>query len=67
MAKRSPWFNARTEPPVNGGVDDKFEQRCNATPPPHNQYKRVDMASKFWIESYSCPRCQWRGLLRDPK
>jgi len=26
-AKRSPWFNARAEPPVNGGADAMYEAR----------------------------------------
>ena len=61
---RSPWFNARTQPPVNGYVTDEYEWRC-----PGLTQNGVDIAMKQNIRKYGddCPRCQWRGLLRDPK
>ena len=65
MNKRSPWFNARTQPPVNGWLDDEYEQRCKAKRPPHSQDKPIDMAYRLWLTHDSCSHCQWRGLLRE--
>ena len=63
-AKRSPWFNARTEPPVNGGRDATYEHRCLSHPLVAN-WRPV---RKLWtadIKRIACDRCQWRGLLRE--
>lgn len=65
--RRSPWFNAHTQPPVNGYVTDEYEQRCRASPPPHIQHNPVERACVGWLRHFSCDRCQWRGLLREPK
>lgn len=59
--KRSPWFNARREPPVNGGPGDKYELMCAG---PYGW-----LTPKLWtvqeIKECACPHCKWRGLLRE--
>lgn len=57
-AKRSPWFNARAEPPVNGGDKSVYEWRCGPS-------TTTLSAQKGWLVLHSCLACQWRGLLRD--
>jgi len=63
--RRSPWFNARTDPPVNGGDDAVYEQRCTRAKPPHLQMKEKEMTSVYWLVRFSCHGCEWRGLLRE--
>ena len=60
--KRSPWFNARTQPPVNGGDRDFYEHSCTE----FGRSITQEFAStiKRWGEQ--CPHCQWRGLMREP-
>ena len=60
--KRSPWFNARAEPPVNGGADAMYEARCES----RSGYRpvRTWKASVIFLGK-RCDRCQWRGLLRE--
>lgn len=62
--KRSPWFNARRQPPVNGGNWAQYEHRC--------WYLRrigISLVPKFRIIGHglACGRCEWRGLLREGK
>lgn len=59
--KRSPWFNARTDPPVNGGDDAVYEWRCSMTGFDLRRAFQADI--KNW--GSHCPFCQWRGLLRE--
>ena len=63
--KRSPWFNARTEPPVNGDADSMYEHRCLAES--HHHWRKPKRMSASWIHWWKCSRCQWRGLLREAK
>ena len=63
--KRSPWFNARTEPPVNGDAWALYEQRCKARRPVHAYSSVNELASVMWLRAMACDRCQWRGLLRE--
>ena len=60
-AKRSPWFNARAEPPVNGGDREFYEHSCTE----FGRSITQEFAStiKRWGEQ--CPHCQWRGLMRE--
>ena len=60
--KRTPWFNARKQPPVNGGDDAQYEHRCkliNRNRPQRTDREDVMLAGRM------CPDCQWRGLLRE--
>ncbi len=60
--RRSPWFNARRDPPVNGGDDAQYEHRCkwiNRNRPQRTDREDVMLAGRM------CPDCQWRGLLRE--
>ena len=63
MAKRSPWFNARTQPPVNGGDFALYEHQC----PGPTGTGDILMNNSATIKAYGaiCPHCQWRGLLRE--
>ena len=61
--KRSPWFNARTQPPVNGGEDAMYEHRCRG--PRHEYWREVRQTRVRWIRYWACDRCQWRGLLLE--
>ncbi len=62
--RRSPWFNARTQPPVNGGDDALYEHRCSAAS--HGtDWRRPVLIKKGAVVHATCPRCQWRGLLRE--
>lgn len=61
--KRSPWFNARTQPPVNGGKDARYEHRCRSLF--HSRWHLPHIATAEWIDWWACPLCQWRGLLRE--
>lgn len=56
--KRTPWFSARHEPPVNGGSDAEYEWKCGDDPPARQ--------SKAFIRNvlWRCPHCQWRGLTK---
>ena len=65
-AKRSPWFNARAEPPVNGGADALYEHRCLAF---ESLGVTCERKSKIlrWAFVTSCSDCQWRGLLKGKK
>jgi hypothetical protein len=58
--RRSPWFNARRDPPVNGGDDAVYERRCTAFPE-----RSPWMAKRIDLLLTRCDRCQWRGLLRE--
>ena len=60
--KRTPWFNAQRDPPVNGDGDAKYEWQCLT------QY-RAKRRTKEWILRWSrvCPQCRWRGLLQPAK
>lgn len=62
--KRSKWFNARREPPVNGGPYAEYEHRCW-----YLSKNGVWRLPKFRIVGHgrACGRCQWRGLLREGK
>ena len=60
-AKRSPWFSARTEPPVNGDRHALYERRC----PLGNIAHEVELVGKTRLIDSACDRCQWRGLLRE--
>ena len=64
--KRSPWFNARTQPPVNGGPDALYEHLCKD---PLGGFGRAtrEPAEQIKMWGQYCPRCQWRGLLREGK
>ena len=66
MNKRSPWFNARAEPPVNGGADALYEHRCLDYPSLGitRERKRTIL---FWACRENCNQCQWRGLLKEKK
>ncbi len=61
--KRSPWFNARTQPPVNGGEGAWYENRCTAP----DSSGDVVINPKRLIKTLGdiCRYCQWRGLLRE--
>lgn len=63
--KRSPWFNARRDPPVNGGPGALYEHRCWYLYGP----SVVARVPKRKIVEYGneCGRCEWRGLLREGK
>jgi hypothetical protein len=61
--RRSPWFNARRDPPVNGGDDAVYEWR-------RKTMRRSNIKHRYKINLLSmrqCHHCQWRGLLRDPE
>lgn len=63
--KRTPWFNAMNEPPVNGDDDARYEWRCLDLTD-----GKTEMTSKGNILRYAldcCADCQWRGLLEQPK
>ncbi len=62
--KRSPWFNARREPPVNGGDSARYEHRCFSYRHGEN-WSRPDWLCKEEILKLNCFDCQWRGLLRE--
>ena len=55
--KRSPWFNARAEPPVNGDNMALYEHRCPRGMGTH-------LLAKHFLLLTFCPHCEWRGLLR---
>jgi hypothetical protein len=57
MSKRTPWFNAKTEPPVNGTENSKYEWRCR-------RGYGIGRRTIWWLYRWSCPDCQWRGLTR---
>ena len=59
--KRSPWFNARRDPPINGGPDAPYEWKCLGYKP-----EKVD-AVTIVDRGLRCNLCQWRGLLREGK
>jgi hypothetical protein len=58
MAKRTPWLNARKQPPVNGGNWAEYEIRCTSPV--------IGFAPQRWgkygILRNRCPHCEWRGL-----
>lgn len=59
--KLSPWFNALTQPPVNGGLLDDYELRCTSRTNGFEPHR----ISKSWIlRRTACPKCQWRGILK---
>lgn len=57
--RRSPWFNARRDPPVNGGDDAMYEHRC-----PIADNGLITLQRREDIKCCCCNLCQWRGLLR---
>ena len=60
--QRTPWFNARNEPPINGDLGALYEVRCSA-----ELREFVILRPKKAIWNKSCRYCQWRGLLSpDP-
>lgn len=62
--KRTPWFNARRDPPVNGGRDSEseYEWKCVGR-------RHAERRTKEWIIKWGkdCPHCQWRGLTAPAK
>ena len=60
-AKKSPWFNARTEPPVNGGPWALYERMC----PNGNMSSKIELVGKRNLTTAACSKCQLRGLLRE--
>ena len=78
--KRSPWFNARRQPPVNGGHASEYEWKCDRVPNGgdgaryehrcfshrHGEdWRKPDWLCKESILKLNCFDCQWRGLLRE--
>ena len=61
--KRSPWFNARRDPPVNGGPTAIYEHRCLG----RHFWKSASTDYARFIVRVACPDCEWRGLLREGK
>jgi hypothetical protein len=61
-AKKSPWFNARTEPPVNGKDDALYEHRCVVT---FGRGSPTKVPKSWLTNGVVCVCCQWRGLLRE--
>lgn len=60
MQTRSPWFSVMKQPPVNGKPSSVYEWKCaNGV-----WLKRADQIKEI---GRRCPRCQWRGLLREEK
>lgn len=62
--KRSPWFNAQAQPPINGGPDAMYEHRCRS----FNHWfdwRKPSRMSASSITKFACDMCQWRGLLRE--
>lgn len=57
MSKRTPWFNAKTEPPVNGDENSEYEWRCL---PEYGIGRR----NVWWLNQLACHKCEWRGLTR---
>jgi len=57
--KRTPWFNAQRQPPVNGDWDAFYELRC--------QQGAAYLWTRREIDQYACPRCKWRGLTQPVK
>lgn len=57
--KRTPWFNARRDPPVNGDRESQYEWRCNGGPPSRQ--------AKDFLRNVVCMNCQWRGLTAPAK
>jgi hypothetical protein len=57
--KRTPWFNARRDPPVNGTLDSQYEWRCGDGLPTRQ--------SKGFLRNLWCASCQWRGLTAPAK
>lgn len=60
MSKRTPWFNVKREPPVNGDENSEYEWRCL----PIHETKRQTL---WWISRWSCRYCEWRGLVKEQK
>jgi len=60
--KRSPWFSAKAQPPVNGGDYAEYEWRCE-----HRWLNGRETRTKRALRTVyaNCDRCQWRGLLRE--
>lgn len=71
MAKLTPWFNARTQPPVNGGPRDLYEYRCREHRNLWSAFlgRPIGMERRDYIEQMakSCPHCEWRGVASPPK
>ncbi len=60
-AKRSPWFSALHEPPINGGPYSLYERQCSYG----NLGSAVELVGKKALINSACSKCQWRGLLRE--
>lgn len=63
--KRTPWFNACRQPPVNGGDDAIYEYRCELA----DYYRTVQQTSRhaIFMRGMNCPYCEWRGLAEKPE
>lgn len=61
--KRTPWFSAQSQPPVNGGPGDKYEVRCLGW----NGWDKPERWSRKTIKDCACPHCQWRGLTQPAR
>lgn len=62
--KRTPWFNARTQPPVNGGPEAIYEHRCRDLVGGMVTRERKEGISRIGVV---CPYCEWRGVVERPK
>lgn len=62
--KMTPWFNARTHPPVNGGPWQDYDWRCRARPALGVERRNKGNILAMGV---SCPHCEWRGLASPPK
>lgn len=61
--ERTPWFNAREQPPVNGALSALYELRCT-DPRQGLTALGVSKRTKKEIWDHACRYCQWRGLTR---
>ncbi len=59
---KPPWFNARSQPPVNGDEDIVYEVRCTGALSQGLVHKvGGDFVSRL---GRLCPHCEWRGLTK---
>ena len=65
--KRSPWFNARRNPPVNGGPHAMYEHRCKDRLAHFVDFSEVGPVTRCNLKLFACNTCEWRGLLRESK
>jgi hypothetical protein len=59
--KRSPWFNAQRDPPVNGGPTAIYEHRCLG----RHYWRAASRDYAQFIVRVACSGCEWRGVLRE--